>query len=501
MLQAVDKRGGGMGMNRNLAFFSVTITFVALAAFVAGWGIYSLNNAFFSLHQHEITTKIETIKIARDVNYVSRLTRNIMLGSDFDEDMHELEETAETIAESFNALTRAAHDKNDQKLVEQARLDTMAFVDNCIERMERIRNVPANLRNKAYNNYKKEATPLAMKSRASFRAIIQAADLRFEMGKKQFPKTIHRTFTLIFIAGAMIAVFFQLSTKGYKERRMAEAALRKAHQELEQRIAERTAELMATNSSLLEKIDELKTTEGILRESRDDAVQAGKLAVLGQMSAGISHEINQPLTAIHTFTDNAISFLEKGRVPEALENLGVISRMTDRIGTIVAEIKSFSRKSPAERQRISIITAINHASMLVEPQRRQLDAKIEVLPFMETLQVWADPVRFEQVLVNLIRNGLDAVSDQPEKRITVAILMKSPEVHIVIRDTGAGIAEEIFSHLFESFVTTKQAGQGLGLGLAISHMIITELGGRLTARNPASGGAEFTIALEEADNG
>ena len=489
-------------MNRNLAFFSgVIITFVTLAAIVAAWGIYSLNNAFISLHQHEVTTKIETIKIARDVNYVSRLTRNIMLGSNFEEDMQELEETANSIASSFDVLTRAAHDKNDQKLVEQARRDTMAFVNNCIERMERIRDIPAGLRNKAYKNYKKEATPLAMKSRASFMAIIQAADLRFEMGNKQFPKTIHRTFTLIFIAGAMIALFFQLSTKGYKERRLAEAALRRAHQELELRIAERTAELLATNSSLLEKIDELKTTEGILRESRDNAVQAGKLAVLGQMSAGISHEINQPLTAIHTYTDNAISFLEKGRVPEALENLGVISRMTERIGTIVAEIKSFSRKSPAEKQRISIITAINHASMLVEPQRRQLNAILDLQPFQETLQVWADPVRLEQVLVNLIRNGLDAVTDQPEKRVTVSILQQNSEVQIIIRDTGQGIADEIFPHLFESFVTTKPIGLGVGLGLAISHMIITDLGGRLTARNPDTGGAEFTITLEEVDSG
>lgn len=282
---------------------------------------------------------------------------------------------------------------------------------------------------------------------------------------------------------------------------MQEAALRKAHQKLEQRIAERTAELVVTNNTLVEKIKVLKTTENILRESSDNAVQAGKLAVLGQMSAGVSHEINQPLTAIHTFTDNAISFLELGRVPEALENLRDISRMTDRIGSIVAEIKSFSRKSPAEKQAISMIDVINHACMLVEPQRRQLDALLDVQPFQETLQVWADRVRFEQVLVNLLRNSLDAVSERSEKRITVTVTRREPKVYIVINDTGTGIAEEVISHLFESFVTTKPSGQGLGLGLAISHMIITELGGKLTARNLDAGGAEFTIVLEEAVDG
>lgn len=282
---------------------------------------------------------------------------------------------------------------------------------------------------------------------------------------------------------------------------MQEAALRKAHQKLEQRIAERTAELVVTNNTLVEKIKVLKTTENILRESSDNAVQAGKLAVLGQMSAGVSHEINQPLTAIHTFTDNAISFLELGRVPEALENLRDISRMTDRIGSIVAEIKSFSRKSPAEKQAISMIDVINHACMLVEPQRRQLDALLDVQPFQETLQVWADRVRFEQVLVNLLRNSLDAVSERSEKRITVTVTRREPKVYIVINDTGTGIAEEVISHLFESFVTTKPSGQGLGLGLAISHMIITELGGKLTARNLDAGGAEFTLVLEEAVDG
>ena len=491
-----------MVMNRNIAFLGgVTIIFVTLAAVVALLGIYSLNNAFISLHQHEITTKIETIKIARDVNYVSRLARNIMLGSDYDNDIHELKKTAAAITESFDTLTRATHSSNEQKLVEKSRIDTMAFVNNCIQRMERIRDVPVNQRNKAYIGYRKEATPLAMKSRASFKGIIQNADQRFEVGTKHYEKTIHRTLTIIAIAGILIAVFFHLSTRRYKERRMAELALRKAHQDLEQRIAERTAELVATNSALLEKIEELKTTEKILRESRDNAVQAGKLTVLGQMSAGVSHEINQPLTAIHTFTDNAVNFLELGRVPEALENLGIISHMTDRIGSIVAEIKTFSRKAPAEKQATSIINTINHAVMLVEPQRCQLDATLDVQPFQETLQVWADVVRFEQVLVNLFRNSLDAVSGRSDKQVRVTIMRHEPEIHIIIGDTGPGIAEEVFPHLFEAFVTTKSSGQGLGLGLAISHMIITELGGKLTARNLEAGGAEFTIVLEEAVDG
>lgn len=295
-----------------------------------------------------------------------------------------------------------------------------------------------------------------------------------------------------------IVTHFQLNAKRYKERRLAEAALRQTHLELEERIATRTAELVATNISLEEKVETLKTTEGILRETRDNAVQAGKLAVLGQMAAGVTHEINQPLTALHTFTDNAVNLLERGRLQDVRENLGLIRQMADRMGRIVTEIKTFARKSPAELQNIRIADAINQAVMLVEQRRRQLNVQINIEPFSEDTQVLADSIRFEQVLVNLLRNGLDAVSDAPERRVTVTIEQHAPDVHIIIRDSGPGINEAVLPRLFEPFFTTKAAGQGLGLGLAISRMIIEDFGGTLSARNQDSGGAEFTIVLEEA---
>jgi two-component system C4-dicarboxylate transport sensor histidine kinase DctB len=295
-----------------------------------------------------------------------------------------------------------------------------------------------------------------------------------------------------------IVSHFRLNAKRYQERRQAKAALRQAYQELEQRIAERTSDLMTTNVSLEEKIEALKTTESILRETRDNAVQAGKLAVLGQMSAGISHEINQPLTALHTLTDNAVSLLERGRLQEVRENLGLVRQMADRMGKIVAEIKTFARKAPAELQPIRLADAIGQAVMLVESRRRQIGASIELPPFPQELQVLADSVRLEQVLVNLLRNALDAVAELPDGLVTVAVRSETPAVVIVIRDNGPGIAPEIMPRLFEPFLTNKSAGQGLGLGLAISRMIITELGGSLTARNSDRGGAEFTILLEEA---
>jgi len=295
-----------------------------------------------------------------------------------------------------------------------------------------------------------------------------------------------------------VVTYFRLNAQRYRERRQAEVALRQAHLELEQRITERTCDLVTTNLALEKKVEDLKTTEDILRETRDNAVQAGKLAVLGQMSAGISHEINQPLTALNTFADNAVSFLERGRLDSVRENLGMIRQMADRMGHIVNEIKNFSRKTPGERREIRLADVLNQALMLVETDRRRADATIEVLPYPDDLLILVGPIRLGQVLVNLLRNALDAVAGLPERRITVTVHRNVTEVAVAILDSGKGIAPEVLPRLFEPFFTTKPAGQGLGLGLPISRVITTELGGRLEARNHESGGAEFTVILEAA---
>ena len=295
-----------------------------------------------------------------------------------------------------------------------------------------------------------------------------------------------------------LAIFFRLNAKRYNERRQAEAALRQAHASLEKRIAERTADLTATNASLEEKVAALKTTETILHETRDAAVQAGKLAVLGQMAAGISHEVNQPLTALHTFTDNAVDLLERGNLDEVRENLGLIRQMAARVGYIVGEIKSFTRRPSPERRAVDVAGVLYQALMLVEVRRRQTDAPIDTRGVSGDLRVLADPQRLEQVLVNLLLNALDAVSESTARQITVLAEQSERQVRITVRDSGPGIPESVLPHLFEPFFTTKSAGQGLGLGLAISRMIATELGGRLDARNREDGGAEFTVTLEGA---
>ena len=192
--------------SKMVIFGFITIAFVALVSILAIRGIFKLSSSFATLQQHEITTKIETIKIGREVNFVSRLTRNIMLGSDYDKDIKKLDETAEKITKSFDALAKAAEGDEDRKLVEKAKTDALVFVNDGKARMESLKTVPTEERYKAFKDYEKGATPLAMKSRESFDAIIKDADKRFDDGNKDFGGTIHSTFITIAIMGSIAAI-------------------------------------------------------------------------------------------------------------------------------------------------------------------------------------------------------------------------------------------------------------------------------------------------------
>lgn len=290
----------------------------------------------------------------------------------------------------------------------------------------------------------------------------------------------------------------RLTRKRRQDKREAEAALRRASEELERRIAEQTADLTAANAELAARVESLKRAEAILHETRDAAVQAGKLTVLGQMSAGMTHELNQPLGALHTLSDNAVRLIETDRLDEAKENLRLIGELAARMGRIVKQLKLFARKEAASLSAVPLGPSLEHALLLVEPHRRELDARIEVAPLDDAPAVRADALRLEQVLVNLLRNALDAVAGQSERRLSVDMRSEGRRQVIRLRDSGPGLAREALPRLFEPFFTTKPAGQGLGLGLALSLAMVESFGGRLEAGNADGGGAEFRIVLEAA---
>ncbi len=267
--------------------------------------------------------------------------------------------------------------------------------------------------------------------------------------------------------------------------------LRRVYATLEERIASRTADLTI-------QVAELEKNESILRATRDSAVQAGKLATLGQMAAGITHELNQPLAALRTYANNAIELINRGRLPEAVENLVIISDLVKRTGRIVRELKGFARKCDATPHPVGVDCAIEHALLILQPICRETGTEIIVINPTPGRYVLAEAGRVEQVLVNLLRNGLDAMAGKPAPLLVITSMDKGGHIEISVRDSGSGFAEEVINHLFEPFFTTKQAGDGLGLGLAISRTIAESYGGSLSAHNLPEGGAEFILTLPAA---
>ena len=279
-----------------------------------------------------------------------------------------------------------------------------------------------------------------------------------------------------------------------REKLAAQQALQKAHDELETRVRERTVELRVSNENLRGEIEERKRAE-------NELVQAGKLAALGQLSAGIVHEVNQPLAAIQAYADNALVFLERNGQDQAKSNLVIIGELTKRIAEITAHLKTFARNSPGKVQSVSLGRVIAYSLTLLEPQARRDAVEIIQAASTEDVFVWGDSIRLEQVMVNVLKNALEAMRGQERSRMLYVELQESTEqVLLTIRDTGPGIAEGNLPQIFDAFFTTKEVGEGLGLGLSLSNKILREFGGSMRAANHKSGGAVFTITLLRAND-
>ncbi|WP_443114313.1 ATP-binding protein [Herbaspirillum seropedicae] len=299
---------------------------------------------------------------------------------------------------------------------------------------------------------------------------------------------------LLMVALAISLLAWYQHRRRLEERMASRDALRRAAAELEQRIAERTGQLTAANQALEARYEKLQQTETLLRTTQNELVQAGKLAMLGQMAAGVTHELNQPLTAIRAFADNAVKFLARGQSAQAVENLEYISSASATMGKIIAQLKGFARKSGEAVACVDLSQAIEASSLLLASECQKLGATISIA-IRAAACVTGDVVRTEQVLVNLLRNALDAVEEAEHKRIAVVLEVEGGQAVVRIRDSGGGIADEVAPHLFEPFFTTKSSSKGLGLGLAISSSIVQAMNGQLSAHNHEEGGAEFVVRL------
>lgn len=257
---------------------------------------------------------------------------------------------------------------------------------------------------------------------------------------------------------------------------------------LKQRVAERTADLKA-------EVAERTATAQQLRRTQTELVQAGKLAALGQMSAALSHEFNQPLAAVKAYADNAATFLDRGRADEARKNVSHISDMADRMASISKHLRNFARRPQEKIGPIPLFPVIEDAVALMAPRFSAAQITIEFTPPEGQPWVMGGRVRLQQVIVNLLSNALDALGGRIELPITITTTQTETGWQIAVRDHGPGFEANALSKVFDPFFTTKEPGQGLGLGLSISYNIIKDFGGALLARTHPEGGAEFTIDL------
>ncbi len=260
-------------------------------------------------------------------------------------------------------------------------------------------------------------------------------------------------------------------------------------QNLEQTIENRTKDLRA-------EITQHKRTELELRATSQELIQSAKLASLGQLSAGIAHELNQPLSAIRYNAHNSSRMIERSRAEESLPLLQKIENLADKMAKIINHLKVFSRRPSDEVIAVDLDSVVTSSLELYLPRIEQQQCRIERLGFTDIPSASGDPIRLEQVLVNLIGNALDAMAEQTQPHLKISAALKGESLILTMTDNGCGISAADKAVIFDPFFTTKEAGVGLGLGLSISRKILLDIGGNIEVTDAIGGGCEFVLTLK-----
>lgn len=299
---------------------------------------------------------------------------------------------------------------------------------------------------------------------------------------------------LAFIALSLLGLYLWQRRKAHALRLRAKQELERAYDDLENQVQSRTEALREANVHLQHEVAERRKTEVALKNTFEELVHSGKMAALGKMAASVTHELNQPLAALQTLSDNAAVLLRRDRVHDAVENLMEISQLVARMGKITGELKSFARKSPPQSSVIDLRRVIHETVSLLRVRLEQERVVTRVDTPSRAIHGYADANRLEQVLVNLVNNAIDAMRPRERRILSIAVREVDGFAMLSVRDTGSGLTAAAIDRLFEPFFTTKAAGQGLGLGLPLSAEIVKEFGGTLSGRN-TNDGAEFVIEL------
>lgn len=299
----------------------------------------------------------------------------------------------------------------------------------------------------------------------------------------------------------LLALFMAQGRRIQRQRREAGRLLERANTELESKVRTRTQDLTDANVRLTREVSERELAEQSLRAAQSELVQAAKMAVLGQLAAGITHELTQPLGALRTLSGNAEEFLRRGQMAPLAGNLQIIARLADQMGNIIRPLKSFARKSDATHGLVDVGQTFSNALFLYGLRVRKMKVRVVNACLPAEVWAWCDANRLEQVLINLIGNALDAMGGTTDPCLVLRAGSFAPEdggarwTWVEVEDNGSGLSDTARAQIFEPFFTTKAPGAGLGLGLVISRDIVRGFGGDILVSDRAGGGTNFRLVL------
>jgi C4-dicarboxylate-specific signal transduction histidine kinase len=285
-------------------------------------------------------------------------------------------------------------------------------------------------------------------------------------------------------------------------RRRSEDALRQARDELEVRVADRTIELKNANDALLKQMEEQRRTEEALQTTRAELARAARITTMGELTASIAHEVNQPLAAVVANADACVAWLSRD-VPDLAEARAAAERATEgatRASDVIARIRSLITKATPQKSRVEINRIIEQTTALAEGQATKNNVAMKLELAADLPVVLGDGVQLQQVVLNLVMNGIEAMTTTTDRPRTLTLLSESlgsGQIRVAVHDSGVGLSDEVKGRLFEPFFTTRT--KGMGMGLSISRSIIEAHGGRLWAESNGSAGSTFQFTLPKGD--